>query len=327
MHRLYARFVSISRNSPIIFLMACMVASFGLGRYTTITTNIMLNTETPAQIQTEDEVRSTWNKPDAVKNKYGPPVRIALLGERNSGTTWITAELIKCFPTLQVTQGLTRDKHWFQTDDGTNPRNNTIVVAQFRNVYDWIEAMRKRPHHSPSHLMLEWKEFVEKPWTMPRPERDLDLPVKSGPICQEGYHYNQIISCIRPKNKPLSYGNAHNYSGWDPQYELHYNNSGLPYSSIIDLRADKIRNHLSIASWDWVSKLVAIRYERLLEEGTGWLLRDIEAAAGFKAECPDTPAAPERLTKYPHKKSYVKYMNERADWEAEELVGYKKTFV
>jgi len=71
--------------------------------------------------------------------------RIALIGERNSGTNWITAELTKCFPELDVQPRLVRWKHWFQHDipqkDGT-AHEPTLVIAQFRNVYEWVEAMR-----------------------------------------------------------------------------------------------------------------------------------------------------------------------------------------
>lgn len=93
--------------------------------------------------------------------------RIALLGERNTGTRWMTTELAKCFPTLNVQPRLVRWKHWFQHDlphtDGS-PQETTLVVAQFRNVYEWIEAMRKVPHHAPLHLRNKWKTFVTKPW-------------------------------------------------------------------------------------------------------------------------------------------------------------------
>ena len=35
----------------------------------------------------------------------------------------------------------------------------------FRDPYDWIEAMRERPHHAHEHIGMEWKDFVTMGWT------------------------------------------------------------------------------------------------------------------------------------------------------------------
>ena len=92
--------------------------------------------------------------------------RIALLGERNSGTTWLYSELEKCFPMVNVTPALTRWKHWFQEDIDTEYTRfqndtmtyrstdpSTLVIAEFRNVYDWVESMRNRPRKYCSDLV------------------------------------------------------------------------------------------------------------------------------------------------------------------------------
>ena len=161
---------------------------------------------------------NNYNKRDSVKIKYGDVVRIAVLGERNSGTTWITEHLQDCFPTLNVTPSLNRHKHWFQKDDRTQPRLNTIVVGMFRNIYDWGLAMRKRPHHAPSHLHMYWKDFLCKPWTFQnntRPIQDLPFANISGPICQEGYSYKEIIPCLRIKQKSLYVENTDDADGDD----------------------------------------------------------------------------------------------------------------
>ncbi len=59
--------------------------------------------------------------------------------------------ILHIFLNLQVEIYLTRYKHWFQDPNVTlHPRNReTLVIAQFRNAYDWLEAMRDRPHHAP----------------------------------------------------------------------------------------------------------------------------------------------------------------------------------
>ena len=78
----------------------------------------------------------------------------------------MSTELAKCFPTLNVQPCLVRWKHWIQHDlphtDGS-PQETTLINAQFCNVYEWIEAMRKVPHHG-FHLHKQWKAFVTKPY-------------------------------------------------------------------------------------------------------------------------------------------------------------------
>jgi len=235
------------------------------------------------------------------------------------------SHLQQCFPNLSVTPGLNRDKHWFQADDRTDIRRTTIVIGLFRNVYDWALAMKRRPHHSPQHLRLHWSEFLTKPWTMPRPPRDLIYANVTGPICQEGYQYRQIVPCLRAKRKKLEIkvSNDHNFSGWDPQYEHRYN--GTPYDSILDLRADKIRNIvLDVPSWDWVAKFYNLQYETLLKRGTSELLKSLKQATGHTPECQAFAPAPERLSNYNHRDEYIKTINNMVDWEAENLIGYHK---
>ena len=122
-------------------------------------------------------------------------VRIILLGERHSGTNWITDHLKECFQgkapaaaaaalegntttttttaaaannnaatatavTVTVTNEYTRYKHWYQED--TIPRNNNtiiVVIVLFRDPIDWIEAMRYEPHHAHDHIQFFHEEY------------------------------------------------------------------------------------------------------------------------------------------------------------------------
>lgn len=273
---------------------------------------------------------SSSNRLEAVTKKYGPVKTIALIGERNSGTTWMTSELKKCFASdeIEVKVGLTRDKHWFQADDSTVPRKSTVVVAQFRNVYDWSASMRGRPHHSPEHLRLDLEEFLTKPWGMKRPSRDLPYKDENGPICQLGYSYKEIVPCLREKQKPLRDPNEKrrtDFSGWDPQYELRRDGSGQPYDSIIQLRYAKIKNAMAIKNWDWIADVEMIRYESLLEEGTGPLMERLEKILGVKMNCTPSPPAPERLANYANlEPKVIKLINSLTNWDGEALLGYEK---
>lgn len=61
------------------------------------------------------------------------------------------------------------------------PYKETVVISQFRNVLQWVESMRERPHYSPQHYNIEkkknldWETFVTQPWTMNRDKKDLNL--------------------------------------------------------------------------------------------------------------------------------------------------------
>jgi hypothetical protein len=268
-------------------------------------------------------------KMDLVKEKYGPIKRIALLGERNSGTSWITEVLKECFESedIKVTAGLTKDKHHFQNDDGTIPRQSTLAIAMFRNPYDWATAMQKRPHHSPEHLRLDMEEFLTKPWTMERPQRDLPYAKFAGPFCQLGYQYKEVIPCIRVNRAPQPDPNVEHkvsYSGWDAQYELRQDGSGMPYDSLLHLREAKIHNILSIKNWDWVADLQVLQYETLLEKGTEHFLKQIEDILGVQMKCKPSPPAPERLSKYEQTTKITQLINGLLNWKIEKSVGYYK---
>ena len=128
-------------------------------------------------------------------------VRIILLGERHSGTNWITDHLKECFQgkaadapaaaalegnttttavnttastatvTVTVTNEYTRYKHWYQ-EDTIPQKNNTIIVVivLFRDPIDWIEAMRYEPHHAHDHI-----QFHEKYNTVQQQQRNRKL--------------------------------------------------------------------------------------------------------------------------------------------------------
>lgn len=271
----------------------------------------------------EDTTQQAESGYDINEDELGKVKQISLLGERNSGTNWMTDELKQCFPNLTVKPRLVRWKHWFQHDDGKE-HNTTLVVAQFRNPYDWIAAMQRIPHHSPLHVRLHWHEFVTKPWTMPRPTRDTLLTNITGPVCYEKFHYHQLVSCVRGHRNDTDYkppeDGKGDFSGHQPIYELRDDGSGQPYSSIIELRADKIRNFLNTTELPWVKDLIAVQYEDLLNSGTGALLKQIEHATGEKSACaPSTSQVRRKRYIDPKFKAWI---TENTDWNAEKLIGY-----
>ena len=185
--------------------------------------------------------------------------------------------------------------------------------------------MVEKPHHSPLHVGLRWKKFVTKPWTMPRPERDLALKNSSGPVCQQNFHYNEIVSCV-PGHKPANFTKPNKrftfYSGHQPQYELMLNGDGEAYHSILQLRADKIVNFLNVSSWDYVSNVMVVQYERLVSQGTLGLVKQIEDLTGVSAACPPVPPQHRPIRRL--NKNFVRWISDHADWSVENLIGYEK---
>ena len=85
---------------------------------------------------------------------------IRLIGERNSGTSWVFQFLQDCFNhTLMVRDTVTRYKHFFQPPldplNVTRVYEDTLVIAIFRDPYFWVKGMMKKPHHGESFLIGE----------------------------------------------------------------------------------------------------------------------------------------------------------------------------
>mmetsp|Transcript_8712 Transcript_8712/g.13440 ORF Transcript_8712/g.13440 Transcript_8712/m.13440 type:complete len:326 (+) Transcript_8712:181-1158(+) len=255
-------------------------------------------------------------------NKSKPIKMISILGERNSGTRWLYAHVGECFNhTLSVERHLTRYKHWFQYPNASKYPHDTLVLAQFRNPFDWLEAMRKVPHHSPSHIGLKWKEFLTKEWTTPRIGSDLNMTKKQmkDAICQEGFRYHEIISCELEPVPKTSYSKIR-YSEHQPFYEL--KSDGTPYKDIMAMRAAKIRNFMTVRDYVGVADLWTIQYEYLLMNGTDHLISKLEEWTGVERQCKTYP--PQNRRKRPFQKDFAMYVNKNLDWSAEGLIGYSQ---
>jgi len=297
------------------------------------------------EIVADETVITTMRRKDVSNRPPKKVKRISLIGERHSGTNWIMDHLTDCFLSeeLEVKDALTRFKHWFQDDAVERkemPHVETVVVAQFRNIYQWVESMRERPHHSPQHYdksnkkMLSWETFVTKPWSMNRVDEDEKLQrdsflngTKSSSMieCHSQYKYNQINSCVEyPYNEnetKILHKLGAGFHG--PKYELLEDGSGRPYSSIVNMRAAKIRNFLSVAEFDWVKQLLVVRYEDLFLDGTESLIKSIEELTGVNATCDlFKPQVKKKQLNLP--KLQKDWMEKHVDWKAENVIGYRK---
>lgn len=251
---------------------------------------------------------------------------INLIGERHCGTKWITKHLDECFGgQVTVLNRYTRFKHWFQYEEDIYPENSAIVVAMFRNPYQWVNAMQKKPYHALDHHNLSWKRFVTTPWAIERGENDKGL-IESGATknatCVHRFNFKEVVPCTRQDRNDWRNG-THNYTNKALMYELSHDGSGTPYGSIVDLRRDKIKNFLNLRNYDAVATIFPVQYEYAVSRGTAGLLQAIEDVTGLYAQCKPELArefAPKQLDA-----KYIKWMNDNVDWEVEKMIGYYKT--
>ena len=319
-------------------------------KYASSSTEMVSGTSDSATTPTKTPASNLHPIDNNIDNQLLPPIQqISLIGERNSGTRWIYEHLTECFGRqITVKRRLVRYKHWFQHDVIPDVRvNGTLVIAQFRDPMLWVDGMRRKPRHAPMHCNLDWKDFVKTPWTMPeRPKFDVETirEIEQNhslhdndtlPPCQEYFEPHQIISCLLfPFTDEEDYRKYMKYwrgdrpipklnTGRQPFYELKNDGSGNHYKDILSMRADKIRNFLSIKEWDWIDDVHVVQYERMIHDGTEGLLGYVEERTGLKANCSAFEAQPDR-TPNPLDADFVDWINKNHDWKTEALIGYKK---
>lgn len=238
-----------------------------------------------------------------------------------------------------MSKRLSRYKHWFQHDNSSAYLHDTLVLAQFRNPYEWLKAMEHVPHHSPAHLrtsivsdpsrLLEkpdasndWKIFLMKPWTMDRV--GLDLQLNDNATCQEFFKYKDIVSCVREPLPESSYNWTLRYSENQPFYEMRNDGSGIPYNNIMEMRSDKIRNYVNdVRRFDGVNDVLLLQYEYLVATGTKALLDRIEAITGIKPNCsPKEPQIREPRESRAIAPEFATFVRQTLNWTVEAMIGY-----
>ena len=249
--------------------------------------------------------------------------RIVILGERHSGTSWLHDRLQECYPQAEVSTTLQRPGYFFQYEPPKKEQHprDTIVLHLTLNIYDWLEQMRSSPEYAPNHVgvheeghivPLPWHEFLLRPWAMNRPDRDATYRNETGPVCQLGFHFHQVVSCVET---PM--GGTDN-----PIYELNMDKGGKPYESIIEMRADKIRNHQQVQKWKNVKKFITVPYETAGKEFKKRILDEIEQFAGWKPSCSGNVLPPTREHSASMTKEMVQFVTQVTDWDVEASVSY-----
>ena len=221
---------------------------------------------------------------------------------------------------MEVKTKLTRYKHWFQWPGYYRYPHDTLVIAQFRNPYDWLKAMQHVPHHSPAHLRFRddqyWKEFLTTEWTMERVGTDR---YDNHTICQEHFEWKDIVSCSVEPLPKSSYPKLQ-YSNHQPFYEMRNDGSGKPYPNIMELRTDKIRNFLSVRDYEGIADVWAVQYEYLLTKGTQELIDQVAEWTGITPQC--KTFGPQQRRNRPVEKDMADFIKANLNWTVESWIGY-----
>jgi hypothetical protein len=196
--------------------------------------------------------------------------------------------------------------------------NSVVVVALFRDPFDWVWAMKERPHHAHDHIGLPWLEFVTKPWMGKRGPHDRNITqmpgMKETVTCFSQFSFVEVMPCSK-EDSPKVVGHA------DYKYELLHDGSERAYSSIIDLRKEKIENHLSTSSYNATRAFYPFRYEDLESNGTDLLLSLLKETTGIEPQC--RSSEPKGTVKHKEvPQEYVSWMNKYIDWNVEARIGY-----
>jgi hypothetical protein len=243
----------------------------------------------------------------------------------------------KCFNhSVEVRKGLTRYKHWFQHQNVTRYPKDTLVLAQFRNAYDWLKAMEHVPHHAPAHMRTmpnanvkestaqnDWRIFLTKPWTTERVGLDLTWPQHVP--CQEDFLYKDIVSCVEEPLPHSAYNHTLRYSENQPFYEMRNDGSGLPYDNILEMRTDKIRNFLlDVPTFPNIADVWTVQYEYLVFAGTQNLIDRISEWTGIVPKCKGIPAQ-NRPTKSSRmvRAEFAQHVRLNLNWTVESWLGYQ----
>jgi len=207
---------------------------------------------------------------------------------------------------------------------------------------------------------LDWKAFITKPWMGNRGPIDYNISHPHSSLsteesiknaqCMDSYTYIDAAPCSAEDSpKLLGLG----------EYKYEFNNDGSEraFNSILELRAAKIINHLSVAKFRGTHSYFYYRFEDLKVNGTTALLKDIEEATGIEPKCDviygkvrnengqvtteeekqEEVVVVQRIEKVRRRRQlrekiitkkrelsvdFIKYMNKYVDWEVESLIGY-----
>ena len=265
---------------------------------------------------------------------------IHIVGERHSGTKFLTQELQACFPRktrfpFRVHRDFIRSKHFFQPILAGHDLATSFIIVVVRDPVDWVAAMHEKPYHSPNHVAalnetavvpLDWQDFVTRPWTLsgndweakPAGNNDEEL-------CQDSFHRNEVVPCEYDEESGKIIDRW--VRGFAPLYEMQRDGTGRPFSSILELRTEKILNFiLELPMLTDLSGFMIVRYEDLLRNGTQFVLDQLRDRLGLPpsatAKCHVQTPQTDRLDQRRIPEDFRQYIRQHLDADMERLLGY-----
>ncbi|CAN0280976.1 unnamed protein product, partial [Laminaria digitata] len=101
---------------------------------------------------------------------------------------------------------------------------HTLVIAMWRNPYDWMSGMNRLPHHAKAHVDMDLPSFMQKRWMLDaKPEQkarvDALMKVKNETPCLDSFLPWEVVPC-RENDRSAIYELDENGEAYDNLYEL-----------------------------------------------------------------------------------------------------------
>lgn len=178
--------------------------------------------------------------------------------------------------------------------------------------------------------LLDWKDFVNRPLFLEKDEEgEATSGVEDLKLCQKGYAPNTVSPCRGSINyvpKPLRSipkaflrhlpCDTHN-----PIYE-HNPVDGRPFENLLQLRAAKVRNFLSLPERWEMAGIGFLQYDSLLGNGLPSLTEEIGRTLGIPNSCPTL--VPFEKSSYNISNDFRDWITEAAEWDVERLIGFRQ---
>lgn len=182
------------------------------------------------------------------------------------------------------------------------------------------------------HDLLDWKDFVDRPLYLKDDddEGETSYGTNESTVCQKGYARNTVSPCRANPNyvpKPLrsipkAFLHHLPFDTHNPFYE-HNPIDGRPFENLLQLRAFKVRNFLSLPERWELAGIGFLPYDRLLGDGLKSLTEEIATTLGILDACPSIAhfeKAPYNLTD-----EFREWITKAVDWDVERLIGYQRS--
>jgi hypothetical protein len=174
------------------------------------------------------------------------------------------------------------------------------------------------------HTLLDWKEFVDRPLYLRGYYEKQDDTRR---ICQKGYPPNTTSPCQRNaryvpnqvKAIPEIFLRHLQFGMNDPIYEK--NHDGEPFKNLLQLRAMKLKNLLSLSERWELAGIGFIQYNNLIGNRLKSLVEQIGRTIGIADnECPVLPHFEKKS--YNISVEFIDWITKSTQWDIEKLIGY-----